>query len=214
MLHYRSLEIRDTPANLNTIISNLKNTRGAFRYMAGKSGEYALNIFVDKNSAFCFKTDKKSLYGANVWMVRYNDILQVANITADILLDVETYNFILIQFCREVIEKAIIPGQTQVVLTEEEMKMADIMSKESYSCFNKWYSACNKTDLINHPSDEKLFIEFIYSLYEYDREEFDINLFSKLLQEKFPYIDDEKISDLVSKVEFGFDLFQFVDENK
>lgn len=209
----RSLEISDIPENLDQVVDRLMAWKKVFRFLPSKSREYAQNVFVKQNEAFCFKTDRSSLYNATIWMVRYGNIIKVSNITADISLDMEKYNDILIQFVSDVIYKTIL-STTKVNISDSEMSFKDILDTDTYTSFRKWYDSCNKVDLISHTSDLRLFIAFVRDLYFNAPQSFEIDLFGKMIKESRPYLLESKIKDIENKIEFGLEVFKFEYENK
>ena len=207
-----SLEIKDSEINISRIVQNLVGWKKTFKYMSGKSSAYAENMFVKPGYALCMKTDWKSLYEANIWLIRVENTIKVINITASIFLDVEKYNFILVQFTRDVVEKVILPTTNVVLLTGEKV-MCDIMSDESYRKFLSWISTCNIAKPLEHPFDEKRFIEFLYSLYKFDNGKIDISSFKNIFASDHPDMPKEMIEDIVEKLRFGLNILS-KDENR
>lgn len=212
MKGFQHLIIRDTRDNLKSLMSKMRDYKGTFYCQKSNSKEYAKNIFLKSDEALCMKTDRKSLFESIVWLVLFDNELRVTNITSADSLGREKYNLVLTSFARDVIEK-LKDQSTKVILSGENVEMADIMSQNSYQKFNKWFLTANSDNYILHPMDQARFMDLIVSLKENDPD-FDISTFRTLILEMMrPELEDVG-NNIAVFTEFGIELLKHYDNNR
>lgn len=167
MKKFRHLEITADSENvLKSFLEAAKNRQcPVFKYKKTNSIEYAKNIFTSEDMVACFKTERKSLFQAMVWMVISNQKLWVANITSTInsSLGIVNYNLILMTFFDEVISPLLHNFNVTVNLTGDNIRMSSMLHPETFELLNRWQQTCNKSMPIAHPGDYKLWMQFVVS---------------------------------------------------
>ena len=170
MKKFRELKISAAEENLVNLLQKLKKANNyEFVFQKKATEDYANNMFVDDNHLACFKTSKQTLFGAYVWMMIEDDLLQVVNITSNLEsnLGIDNYNLVIDSFYNNFLKK---------VLSEQEIGWAkmslpnanpeDILgSEECWVALQRWSSVCNKTSPLINENDYKLWLDFVFVLH-------------------------------------------------
>lgn len=221
MKNFKSIEIKDSEENLNIIASRLKDWKKVFTYKPRLSSTLDNNFFVKPGYAICMKTDRIKLHKASVWIIRYQGAIKVINIVANnqtkkggiLSLSINEYNMIMDIFYNEVI-KHVKTDNSQIILTDEEVEMSDIMSKQSLTKFNAWRNSCNADYPISFEGDRELFFDFVYSLSEDDNIDFDEDKFKQILNDNNNRFSEKNIELIATQIQFALDLLYYIRRKK
>lgn len=150
---------------LLTDIQNAKYT--PFTYMKQASTEYAKNLFLDTGKAACFKTNRKTLFEASVWVLVSSTTLRVTNITSEknTDLDISHYNKILNVFYDELVSKYI-DDSFNVNISNENIDIIDIIDESTFAKLKLWESTCNKNMPLGHSIDRTNWFNFIIEYHD------------------------------------------------
>ena len=218
MKKFKTLTVRASHEGLVELLDTLKKQdKCVFTYKRKKSNEYARNIFHKEDTVGCFSTERKTLLKASVWVVITNEELTITNITPNNIgsLDVPMYNTVLQAFYEEFLVKFLDEDmKNNVVITDEEASLSDVLSEETFNALQKWECCCNHDSPITNESDRVMWFEFIKLLHN-DGTKLDLKDFSQWLHEdcKWPSDLNDIIFDLEINLEYSLDLLTHYDGN-
>lgn len=157
---------------LRQLIQDMAAAKGyPFTYQKQASAEYAKNVFLEKEDAACFKSGRKSLFEAVVWIVISRQQLVVTNITSTINnnLGIKNYNDILNTFYDEYLCK-FIDDSFVVDKTPENVSLSESISEETYQILYEWETTCDKLSPISHFVDRARWFDIIKTAHDKEDE--------------------------------------------
>lgn len=153
---------------LQQLLIDLQNAKHApFTYMKQASTEYARNLFLNTGKAACFKTNRKTLFEARVWVLVSSTTLRVTNITSEknTDLDIFNYNKILNVFYDEFVSKYI-DESFNVNISSGNIYITDIIDEKTFTKLQLWESTCNKSMPLDHIIDRTNWLNFIIEYHD------------------------------------------------
>lgn len=166
MKRFISLTIKHPDVQrLYQLFLDMADSKGyPFVYQKQASTDYARNVFLEKGEAACFKTGRKTLFEAVVWLVITKNQMVVTNITSTINnnLGISNYNKILNVFYEEYL-KHFIDHSFEVIKTPDTVSLTETISDETYHNLIEWEHSCDKLDPISHFEDRARWFNFIIS---------------------------------------------------
>lgn len=218
MRKFTELVIESEEQNLIHLLENLKTANSKqFVFEKKLSEEYAQNIFVNDNQVACFRTTQKKHFDSKIWIVANNAKFRITNIVSNTIseLGIARYNQVMHDFFYDFVSKSL-DERYKVYYSGEIIEMNGLISKAAYDALIKWESVCNKSNPIGHPSDEKLWFEFIKQIVKNGDKLTASDLEKWLIEDKkwsFPFLNEE-ISKLISYYEYSIDLLNYYDNSK
>lgn len=169
MKRFIHLTIKHQDTNkLQALLSTMSEAKGyPFSYQKQASAEYAKNVFLEPDHAACFKTGRKTLFEAVVWVVISNNSFVVTNITSTLNsnLGITNYNKILNVFFDDFASKFI--DQTyEVFKTGEHIQISEVLSENTYKYLHAWVESCDKLSPISNFVDRTHWLNFVLSEHE------------------------------------------------
>ncbi len=195
---------------IQQLLTQIKDvTHAPFTYMKQASAEYAKNLFLNTENAACFKTKRKTLFEATVWVLISNEALRVTNITSEKNTDlsISNYNKVLNAFYDEFVSNYI-DDTFNVNLSDENIDIADILDKKTLDKLKLWENTCNKNRPLDHFVDRTNWLNFIIEYYD-NKDNLSPDELVKWLLEDCNWDTDVLrpiAQNLGEKFEFGIDL--------
>lgn len=170
MKKFRELKISAAEENLVNLLQKLKQANNyEFVFQKKATEDYANNMFVDGNHLACFKTSKQALFGAYVWMMIEDGLLQVVNITSDLEsnLGIDNYNLVIDSFYNNFLKKILLEQEIcWVKMSLPNANPEDILgSKECWEALQRWSNVCNKTSPLVNEMEYRLWLDFVFILH-------------------------------------------------
>lgn len=218
MRKFTELVIESDEKNLIQLLEHLKTANSKqFIFEKKLSEEYAQNIFVNDNQVACFRTTQKKHFDSKIWIVANNAQFRITNIVSNTIseLGITRYNQVMYDFFHDFVSK-FLDKRYNVYYSGEIVDMSELISKSAYDALIKWESVCNKSNPIGHPSDEKLWFEFIKQIVKNNDKLASSDLEKWLVEDKnwsFSFLNEE-ISKLIAYYEYSIDLLIYYDNSK
>ncbi|MFQ9098433.1 MAG: hypothetical protein ACLR50_06165 [Segatella copri] len=218
MKEFRKLTISSPDVGrLIALLNQMKeNDNHVFRFQKKETENYAKNIFLDESCVACFKTERKTLFESKVWLYIGSQGLVVANITSDTnrSLGVINYNRILSEFFTQIVEPRIHGYEYE--LTNEDVSLAEILPENIYQLLDNWQATCDKSSPIDHPEDQRKWMEFVVAYVSDGECHVTSDEFERWLQEDcgWPIGFAEQANDMAINFEYSVDLLKLDHEHR